>query len=105
MIVYDEGWQGVSEPETPRVVAEDEAVGEEPAARRGRTFPKQPVLTLRLVVCLLLGLAAFGWKSIGGEPYEQARAWYTAALNDAAIAEDARGFDFGALSGATDDEV
>ncbi len=102
-ISYDEGWQSVSVPEPALTVTPEE----EPEAHssRRRRFPKQPVLTLRLAVCLLLGFAAFGWRSVGGAAYERAKAEYSAALNDTAIFDKARGFDMKSLSGATADEI
>ena len=68
-ITYDDNWQSVSESEVPVILdpaqtPEDDAAEPKPVAP-----PKQLLLTLQLVICLLTALAAFVLKSIGGELY------------------------------------
>ena len=106
LIAYDDDWQSVSEPEYPRVTVrgEDEGEAPEPAAPRARSFPKHIVLSVQLALCVLLGLAAFGLKSVGGEAYETAKAWYESELNDTAVFDRVRGFDAEKLT-ATADEL
>ena len=43
------------------------------------------MLTVQLVCCILLAVAAFALKGIGGEVYEAAKDWYITQLNDTAI--------------------
>lgn len=103
-ITYDENWQSVSEPEVPQLTVTQEELPEAPQKpRQRRSFPKQPVLTLQLVLCVLLGLAAFVFKGVGGDAYDAAHAWYKAALNDTAIFDRLRSFDAADLIGTADE--
>ena len=110
-ITYDENWQSVSEPEYPAVVSPgDWSEPQEPAheqehTNRGFHAPKQPVLTMQLIICLLLGLAAFAVKGLGGVAYAQTRAWYYHNLNDTAVFDGARQWDFQRFFTATADEA
>lgn len=91
-ITYDENWQNVSEPETPVLTAsvgepdDEETVLE----RRPRSAPGHILLTVQLVCCILLALAAFALKGIGGEVYETVRSWYFTELNETAIFDGGR---------------
>ena len=76
-ITYEEDWQQVSEPETPVIC---NSGGDEEAP------------------CILLGVAAFALKSIGGEVFEAVRGWYVEQLSDTAIFDGTRGLE--ALEGA-----
>ncbi len=112
-ITYDENWQSVSEPEYP--VLFDESSRSEDNAGQVEEAIKQPkkkganhqlLLTLQLAACLIIALAAFALKGIGGEMYETAKAMYFDALGNSAIFEDGSGFDVNSfLSGATADEI
>lgn len=110
-ITYDENWQTVSEPEYPAVIAPenwDEPTEAEPVrekTKRAFHSPKQPVLTLQLIICLLLGLAAFAVKGLGGEVYAKTRAWYYQNLNDTAIFDGSKQWDFQRFFTATADEA
>ena len=110
---YDENWQSVSEPEYPVLFDENKAA-EKNSVDGAEAFkpPKkknanhQLLLTIRLIVCLILALAALALKGIGGEIYETARTMYFDALGNSAIFEDGSGFDVNSfLSGATADEI
>lgn len=101
---YGGEWKSVDEPQLPVTALEHEEEVEAPPKRR-LAFPKQPVLTLQLVICILLGLAAFGLKSIGGEAYSAARNWYLTQLNDTAIFQSDRFFSLTGLFGSTPDEA
>ncbi len=116
-ITYDDNWREISTPEIPvlgsaetydRDVMTDEPELELPddgIEKRRFTAPKHLVLTVQLVVCILLSLTAFALKSIGGEVYEAARAWYIEQLNDTAVFDGSRDFGLPFLNGATADEV
>ena len=105
LISYDEDWQSVSEP--AEAVTVTEAEPEEGVVAQKRRFrPKQPVLTVQLLCCLLLAAAAFVLKSVGGEWYDTAREWYFEQLNDTAVFDGSRDVDLQRLSGtATADEI
>ena len=116
-ITYDDNWREVSTPEIPvlgspeaydRAVATDEPeleLSDDGIEKRRFSAPKHLVLTVQLVVCILLALTAFALKSIGGEVYEAARAWYIEQLNDTAVFDGSRDFGLPFLNGATADEV
>ena len=100
-ITYEEDWQQVSEPETPVICnsgGDAEAQEAAVSVRRVRTPPRHLVLTLQLAACILLGVAAFALKSIGGEVFEAVRGWYVEQLSDTAIFDGTRGLE--ALEGA-----
>ena len=106
LISYDEDWQSVSEPAEAVTVTGAEPEGEGVVTQKRRFRPKQPVLTVQLLCCLLLAAAAFVLKSVGGEWYDTARVWYFEQLNDTAVFDGSRDFDLQRLSGtATADEI
>lgn len=103
-ITYDENWQNVSEPETPVIVAPEEMQPEDLPHERRVPAPRQLLLSIQLVVCILLAVAAFALKNIGGEVYETVHAWYTAHLNETLIFDGSGGLE-NLLTAATDDEA
>ena len=108
IITYDENWQSVSEPEYPVVRAPQDG-GEESETvypeKRRRQLPKQPVLVLQLILCLMLALAAFVLKGMGGELYDAVRQWYTDNLNRTAVFDGKLPPSLSHLFTATADEV
>lgn len=86
-ITYDENWQSVSEPETPVLSSVDDEPDDDEIKREKhhKSAPKHILLTVQLAVCVLLALAAFALKGIGGEVYEAVKGWYYTQLNDTAI--------------------
>ena len=103
-ISYDENWQRVSVPETPQVIAnEEEAEEEAEPVRRWERPPRHLLLTMQLAACILFAVAAFALKSIGGEVYEKAHAWYTEQLNATVLFDGSRSFE--GLFAATADEA
>ena len=105
-ITYDENWQTVSEPEIPVVVASEDAEssGEPPRVKQQSGVPRQLLPGIRLAGCVLLAVAAFALKNIGGEVYQTSREWDLSALNSTVLFEDRQGLEelFGA---ATADEA
>lgn len=105
-ITYDENWQTVSESETPVIIGKPLAQEENDPPSVSKPMPKQLLLTVQLILCILIALAAFVLKNIGGEWYETAREWYTENLNNTAIFDNRESFNISMLTGkATEDEV
>lgn len=110
-ITYDENWQNVSESEYPvlreptEVYTEDYNDTPEPKNHKPST-PKQLLITIQLVLCIIMALAAFVLKSLGGEIYQTVHDWYYAELNNSAIFDGNNSFDINSLFGkASADEV
>lgn len=59
----------------------------EPTRQRDRNAPKETVLTFQLAVCILLAIAAYALKSVGGEVYEEFRTFYNDNINNSVIIE------------------
>lgn len=114
-ISYDEGWKSVSDAEYPQLVSDSDGESDEyinpddekiNIAKKKKDSPKQLLITIQLVLCILAVLAAFALKSIGGEIYETARDWYYTNLNSSAIFDEGQNFDFNSIFGAaTKDEA
>ncbi len=104
-ITYDENWQSVSEPEIPVIATQNEEDEAESVIKKSRKAPRQLVLTFQLVVCMIIALAAFVLKGIGGEVYAAVKDWYTANLNQTAIFDGNGGFSLSNLFAATKDEA
>ena len=114
-ITYDEGWQSVTDAEYPHRISydidefdqeynSDEEINELP--KKKKDAPKQLLITIQLVICLVAAFAAFALKSIGGEIYESAREWYYTNLNSSAVFDESRNFDFNSIFGvSTQDEA
>lgn len=114
-ISYNEGWKSVSDAEYPQLVSDSDGESDEyinpddekiNIAKKKKDSPKQLLITIQLVLCILAVLAAFALKSIGGEIYETARNWYYTNLNSSAIFDEGQNFDFNSIFGAaTQDEA
>lgn len=86
-ITYDEDWQTVSSSVYPkRYTDEDDVQVEEKAKKPKKDGQKQLLITIQLVVCIIIALAAFVLKFIGGDIYQNARNWYYTELNKSVIA-------------------
>lgn len=110
-ITYDENWQSVSESEYPvlreptEVYAENYEEIPEPQKHKP-SAPKQLLITIQLVLCIIIALAAFVLKSFGGEIYEIAYNWYYSELNNSAVFDGRNSFDVNSFFGkATSDEI
>ena len=103
-VTYDENWQTVSEPEIPVVVSPEAAQEPEPRVKRQPGAPRQLLLGVQLAVCVLLAVAAFALKNIGGEVWRSAREWYLSERNSTVLFEDRQGLE-GLFGAATADEA
>lgn len=107
-ITYDENWQTVSQSEYPEVTLEPfseqhDNSGDVSNTKRPNTFL---LLTIQLIACLVIALAAFIIKNIGGELYTQTHKWYTANLNASAIFDSNNSLDLSNIfSQSTPDEI
>lgn len=115
-ITYDDNWKSVSVAEYPQTVEHysDEEYGMDDNSesenknipKTKNNSPKQLLITLQLIVCVLIALSAFAIKSIGGELYDTVREWYYSQLNSSVIFVDAPELSISKLFGvATADEV
>ncbi len=111
-ITYDDGWQSASCPEysTPAHTETEEESPQNtelPPQKRKKSHNTQVLVTMQLIICLLLALAAFIIKTVGGDFYAAARQWYYGELNKSIIAENTPDdYNLSEIFGtATDDEV
>lgn len=85
-ITYDDDWKSVSYSEYPKVSEEldsdEEDVNSLSAENSDekKNSPKQLVITIQLVCCILIALAAFLLNLFGGEVYAATREWYYSNL-------------------------
>ena len=112
-ITYDEGWESVTNCEYPVVgsanLEESEDNEENVKQKLGKkkdNSPKQLLITIQLIICILIAIAALVIKTIGGDVYAAAREMYYSSLNNSAIFEKLDNFDLNKLLGsATQDEI
>ena len=110
-ITYDENWQSVSETEYPVIASsnpEDETsdynIPKEKKTKRNP--PSQLLVTIQLILYIIIALAAFLLKNMGGTFYSTAHDWYYSNLNSSAIFDGNSDFDLNSLfNKATADEV
>lgn len=107
-ITYDENWQTVSYSEYPVTAQSEKTESEfcdEKKIKKNNDSPKQLLITIQLIICILIALSAFVIKSFGGDFYKLSREWYYSNLNESAIFDDRNEFDLSKIfSIATDDE-
>lgn len=111
-ITYDDDWKSVSYSEYPKAT-EDFEVDEEDAksslsekSTAKKDSPRQLVITVQLVCCILVALAAFLLNLFGGEVYAATRDWYYSNLEKSVIFDTGDNkIDLSNLFGATSDEV
>lgn len=89
-ITYDDDWRSVSTAEYAQInnSPENGEENNEPAhkpKKKKSDSPKQYLITIQLIVCILIALAAFALKAIGGDIYVAAREWYYSNLNSTVI--------------------
>ncbi len=109
-ITYDEGWQTVSEKEYTNYASKENssvsASEDNGLSASKQKRPKQLLITIQLIICLIIALAAFIIKGIGGDFYNQIRSFYYSNLNSSAVFDGDKIFDFNSVFGtASDDEA
>lgn len=109
-ITYDEGWESVTNCEYPVVgsadLEENDDNVKQKVKKKKDTSPKQFLITIQLIVCILIALAALVIKTIGGDVYAAAREMYYSSLNNSAIFDNSDNFDLNKLFGSsTQDEI
>lgn len=109
-ITYDEGWESVTNCEYPVVgsadLEENDDNVNQKVKKKKDTSPKQFLITIQLIVCILIALAALAIKTIGGDVYAAAREMYYSSLNNSAIFDNSDNFDLNKLFGySTQDEI
>ena len=109
-ITYDEGWESVTNCEYPVVgsadLEENDDNVNQKIKKKKDTSPKQLLITIQLIVCILIALAALVIKTIGGDVYAAAREMYYSSLNNSAIFDNSDNFDLKKLFGSsTQDEI
>lgn len=111
-ITYDDDWKSVSYSEYPKTTedfdsSEDEEKSLSPEKNIAKNdSPKQLVITVQLVCCILIALAAFLLNLFGGEVYAATRDWYYSNLEKSVIFDTGDNkIDLSNLFGATSDEV
>ncbi|MGN1432869.1 MAG: hypothetical protein ACI4XI_04110 [Ruminococcus sp.] len=106
-ITYDEGWESVTNCEYPVVGSANlEENVKQKTPKKKDNSPKQLLITIQLIVCILIALAALVIKTIGGDVYAATREMYYSSLNNSAIFDNSDNFDLNKLFGsATQDEI
>nr|WP_302856675.1 hypothetical protein [uncultured Ruminococcus sp.] len=111
-ITYDDDWKSVSYSEYPKTTEDFDSSEEEEKSLSPekniakKDSPKQLVITVQLVCCILIALAAFLLNLFGGEVYAATRDWYYLNLEKSVIFDTGDNkIDLSNLFGATSDEV
>lgn len=111
-ITYDDDWKSVSYSEYPKTTEDFDSSEEEEKSLSPekniakKDSPKQLVITVQLVCCILIALAAFLLNLFGGEVYAATRDWYYSNLEKSVIFDTGdKKIDLSNLFGATSDEV
>lgn len=111
-ITYDDDWKSVSYSEYPKTTEDFDSSEEEEKSLSPekniakKDSPKQLVITVQLVCCILIALAAFLLNLFGGEVYAATRDWYYSNLEKSVIFDTGDNkIDLSNLFGATSDEV
>ena len=109
-ITYDEGSESVTNCEYPVVgSANFEETGDDKGQQGKKNkdnSPKQLLITIQLILCILIALAALVIKTIGGDFYASSREMYYSSLNNSAIFDNSDNFNLNKLFGsATEDEA
>lgn len=110
-ITYDEGWESVTNCEYPVVGTTNTEINDDESIKlkeqkKKENSPKQLLITIQLIICILIALAALLIKSFGGDFYASAREVYYSNLNNSAIFDNSDNFNLNKLfSSATQDEI
>lgn len=112
-ITYDDDWKSVSYSEYPKTSenyesdetddTDDKSVNQK---INKKDSPRQLVITVQLVCCILVALAAFLLNLFGGEVYAATREWYYSNLEKSVIFDAGDNqIDLSNLFTATSDEI
>lgn len=109
-ITYDDDWKSVSYSEYPKTSenyesdeTDDKSVNQK---INKKDSPRQLVITVQLVCCILVALAAFLLNLFGGDVYAATREWYYSNLEKSVIFDAGDNqIDLSNLFTATSDEV
>ena len=111
-ITYDDDWKSVSYSEYPKTTEDFDSSEEEEKSLSPekniakKNSPKQLVITIQLVCCILIALAAFLLNLFGGEVYAATREWYYSNLEKSVVFDTGDNkIDLSNLFTATSDEV
>lgn len=111
-ITYDDDWKSVSYSEYPKTTEDYDSSEEEEKSLSPekntvkKDSPRQLVITVQLVCCILIALAAFLLNLFGGEVYAATRDWYYTNLEKSVIFDTGDNkIDLSNLFSATSDEV
>ncbi len=104
-ITYDDDWKSVSYSEYPKVSDDVNSLSAENSDEK-KNSPKQLVITIQLVCCIIIALAAFLLNLFGGEVYAATREWYYSNLEKSVVFDTGDNkIDLSNLFTATSDEV
>lgn len=112
-ITYDDDWKSVSYSEYPKTSenyesdetddTDDKSVSQK---INKKDSPRQLVITVQLVCCILVALAAFLLNLFGGEVYAATREWYYSNLEKSVVFDAGDNqIDLSNLFTATSDEI
>nr|WP_176790241.1 hypothetical protein [Ruminococcus bromii] len=111
-ITYDDDWKSVSYSEYPKTTEDFDSSEEEEKSLSPekniakKDSPKQLVITIQLVCCIIIALAAFLLNLFGGEVYATTREWYYSSLEKSVVFDTGDNkIDLSNLFTATSDEV
>lgn len=114
-ITYDDDWKSVSYSEYPKVSEELDSDEEDVSSLSAlsaensdekKNSPKQLVITIQLVCCIIIALAAFLLNLFGGEVYAATRELYYSNLEKSVVFDTGDNkIDLSNLFTATSDEV
>lgn len=111
-ITYDDDWKSVSYSEYPKTTEDFDSSEEEEKSLSPekniakKDSPKQLVITIQLVCCIIIALAAFLLNLFGGEVYATTREWYYSSLEKSVVFDTGDNkIDLSTLFTATSDEV
>lgn len=65
----------------------EEYIDSEPPHKRDKNAPRECVIVFQLAVCIILAVAAFVLKSVGGEIYDEIKTFYFDNINNSIIIE------------------
>nr|WP_303997932.1 hypothetical protein [Ruminococcus bromii] len=111
-ITYDDDWKSESYSEYPKTTEDFDSSEEEEKSLSPekniakKDSPKQLVITIQLVCCIIIALAAFLLNLFGGEVYAATREWYYSNLEKSVVFDTGDNkIDLSNLFTATSDEV